>query len=349
MENVLIAAGGTAGHIHAAITIGEKLSSNYNVVYVSGERYLDYKLFKNHNCLHIKSKPLRSKNIIEVFKSLIFNTIVFFQLLFKCLKLRPKFIIGAGGYVCGPSLLAAKMVGTPVFIIEQNSVLGLTNQILSHISDLIFLTFKTTKGINKKLKKKSRLKGNPIKPSISFTENLVSEPVNVLVFGGSLGAKQINEAIVHLLQSETKNKLRILHQVGKNNTFDAAVLNPNIEYKQVEYLEDMNKQYNWANIIISRAGASTVTELRVVKRPSILIPLKSKDSHQTFNAKNLKEEDLCYVAIMNNKLAVEDLAKDIEKALHKIIKQNLFYRHQSENVDAAAEIIKSIEAYVRNK
>lgn len=349
MKKILIAAGGTAGHINAALSLGGQFSKKYNVIYVSGERHLDFKLFEGKECLHIKSKPLRSKNILTVIKNLFFNLLVFFQMLFKFIKLRPVFIIGAGGYVCGPSLLAAKILGKPVFILEQNSVLGLTNKILSYIADLIFITFKNTQGIPNKFKRKLRLKGNPIKSSITFSENLISEYVNVLVFGGSLGAKQINEAVQEILKSQPKSKIRILHQVGKGNEFEAKNLNPFIEYKQVEYILDMNKQYQWANIIIARAGASTVTELRVIKKPAILIPLASKDNHQTFNAKNLKKENLSYIAVMNHKQPKEQLAEAMINQIDKIIKERLFYSNESENLNAVKEITKSIESYVRNK
>src|SRR6478752_6987880 len=149
MKNAVLVAGGTGGHINAAIAIGEALSSEgWSVHYLTGKRPLDYKLFKGQKVRHLDSKPLRTNNPFQFISNVVMNFVSFFTILFEFLKNRPTFIVGAGGYVCGPSLLAGFLLFIPVFIIEQNAVMGLTNRILGWISTSIFVHFTKTRGLS---------------------------------------------------------------------------------------------------------------------------------------------------------------------------------------------------------
>lgn len=350
MKNVYIAAGGTGGHINAALSLGEKLKTDYNVVYISGERHLDYKLFKDTKCLHIKSRPLRSKNPLKLLISGFYNFFVFIKLVFLFITAKPKFVIGAGGYVCGPSLMAAKLTGKPIFVIEQNAVVGLTNKLLAKIANRVYTNFKETKGLSSNLSHKIKSLGNPIRQNITFSENKLGDTINILVFGGSLGATQINECIQYILQRSFPKEVNILHQVGKGNTFKIETVDKSINYKQVEYIDDMDKQYAWANIIISRAGASTISEIRAVKRPAILIPYPAAvDNHQYYNALNLKDENLSYVEVIDHTKDVKQLAEDVYQSINKVIDDNLFYSDARVVNNAVDAIVTDIEDYVRNK
>jgi len=350
MENVFIAAGGTGGHINAALSLEEVLKTDYNVVFLSGERHLDYKLFAGKNCLHIKSRPLRSRNPISLGVNLILNAVVFIKLYWLFLLKKPKFVIGAGGYVCGPSLLAAKLQFRPIFIIEQNAVAGMTNKLLSYIANLIFTNFEQTKGLPQRVKNRIRNHGNPIRQNITFNKNKVGEELNILIFGGSLGATQINEAVKNVLEQNFSKSLNIVHQVGKDNLFEVENVDKSINYKQVEYIDDMDKQYHWANIIISRAGASTISELRVVKKPALLIPYPAAvDNHQYYNAENLKKENLSFIEVLDHTQPATDLAKAIVLNINKINSQNLFYSDSRVVNNAVDGIVEEIKNYVRNK
>lgn len=304
MAYAVLVAGGTAGHINAALALGEYLKNkHYEIQYISGTRYLDKKLFSSTETMFLESRPLRTKNPIILLSNVLKNTLVFCGLISNYLKKRPDFVIGAGGYVCGPSLLAAWCLRVPIFIIEQNAIAGLTNKILAHISTRVFTHFELTKGLEK-FKSKTIVASNPTRSNfevISRNINKEDSPINILVFGGSLGAQQINEAIKDFLNLSCKHQLSVLHQVGKDNAFE--IMNKKINYQQLEYIDNMHKAYEWSDIIIARAGASTVSELRYAARPSILIPYPAAtDNHQFYNAMEIKNEKNFHVEVLDQKL-----------------------------------------------
>lgn len=350
MKKVYIVAGGTGGHINAAISIGDKLSSLYQVRYLSGTRYLDKQLFSKLDVVHLESKPLRTKNPFKLFWNILLNFFVYVRIMSLFLMNRPSFVIGCGGYVCGPTLLAAKMLFIPIFIIEQNAVVGLTNRILSKISNLVFTNFKNTKGLPKT--SKVLQVGNPVRAAIQYTENTLSEgELNLLVFGGSLGATQINDIIELLIQRDFPFKLNIIHQVGANNLKEHKSIHANINYEAVEYIDDMAEKYKWSNIILSRAGASSISELRIVGRPCILIPYPlATDNHQFYNALNLRDEKISYVEVLDHSKEIEILADKVYDAIIRIKDENHFQRLKApENINVAASIQKEIEKYVWHK
>lgn len=316
---VYLVAGGTGGHINAALSIAEVLDNSYSVKFISGTRHLDYKLFAKKPTLHLDSKPLRSASFFQTILYTLKNLTVFFTFFFRLLVKRPQFIVGAGGYICGPTLLAAYFLAIPVFIVEQNAVMGVTNKILSKIAKKIFVNFKETKGLEKN--KKVVVSGNPIRSNIQFTKQVLSEEhVNVLIFGGSLGASQINDAVVELVKIAPTKKINIRHQVGKENTFELPFMCQEYDYQQYEYFDNMNEQYQWANIIISRAGASSVSELMRVAKPVVLIPYPAAtDNHQFYNALNLKKEVNFCVEVIDHTLSGHDLAKVIKSHLEVLL------------------------------
>lgn len=347
MKNIFIAAGGTGGHINAALSMGEAFSKDYKVTYLSGTRYLDYQLFKDKNVIHLESRPLRTKNPIRLTINILKNIAVFLQIFFLYLKEKPAFVLGAGGYICGPTLISAKILGNPIFIIEQNAVMGLTNKILARFANLIFTNFKQTKGLEQTSKVKQL--GNPIRSKIQTSDLVVSDPIKLLVFGGSLGAEQINNAMTALIKMKIDFKLEILHQVGKGNISQAEYKSENLSYQQCEYIDDMAEKYNWAHIIIARAGASTISELRVVKRPAILIPFPgATDNHQYYNAMELKEEDQFFVEVLDKSLSGDVLASSIHEVINKVVSQKLFYRNENPAENTTEKIKDEIIKYVRD-
>ncbi len=311
METIYIAAGGTAGHINAAKALGQEYKKKYNVLYITGVRHLDYKLFKDENVFHLNSKPLRGTNPFSLIINLFLNMLMFFKLIFKSIKDRPKFLLGAGGYVCGPTLLAGYFTGRSIFILEQNAFVGLTNKLLARFAKKIFVNFEVTKGLESN--SKTVLSGNPIRKTIKFSEQKLDGKIKVLVYGGSLGSKQINDAVSLLAEDQ---KYNILHQVGKADSENLISVG---NYKQVEYIDDMQKAYDWANVIIARAGASTVSELKVVSKPCILIPFPNHaDNHQVYNAEELKRSSEFPVFPLDKDLYKNELKSKIDESIGRI-------------------------------
>lgn len=344
----VLVAGGTGGHINAAIAIGEALSSEgWEIQYLTGKRPLDFKLFKSQKVRHLDSRPLRTKNPFELLKNVLLNVFSFVSILIEFLVKRPKVIVGAGGYVCGPTLLAGYLLFIPVFIIEQNAVMGLTNRILGWISTRIFVHFSKTRGLSPRLAKKVRVVGNPTRKSIQpTTMNETHQSLRVLVFGGSLGAQQINNVVFDLLKNPSVTDMIIHHQIGGDQKLP-EIQTP-VEYVPMNYIDDMQKEYQWCDVIISRSGASTVSELAIIKRPVLIFPYPAAtDNHQVYNAEIFKEEADFTVEILDPKLKHSECLARTQEFLSRASRQELKYSMTpSRGNHTCDEVLKEIKTHV---
>lgn len=348
MKYAVLVAGGTGGHINAALAVGEALQAeSWEIQYLTGKRHLDYKLFKGQNVRHLSSKPLRTNNPLTLIKNIITNFISFIVILFSYLKKRPKFVVGAGGYVCGPTLLAAYLLFIPVFIIEQNAVMGLTNRILGWISSRIFVHFSKTRGLSEALTSKVRIVGNPTRKSIQpVPSKKFDGELKVLVFGGSLGATQINNIVFDILKNPAVPNLAIHHQIGVE--IKSPIESTVVKYSPMTYIDNMQAEYEWCDVIFSRAGASTVSELAIIRKPVVIIPFpQATDDHQTFNAQILKEESDFTVEVIGAKTPHDAALKSVQEFLVKASKQELKYSQNNlKGNDTCVEILKEIKSYV---
>jgi UDP-N-acetylglucosamine--N-acetylmuramyl-(pentapeptide) pyrophosphoryl-undecaprenol N-acetylglucosamine transferase len=349
MRKAVLVAGGTGGHINAALAIGEAFfSEGWDIQYVTGKRPLDFKLFRGQNVVYLDSKPLRTKNPIQFLKNVAMNFYSFFSIFSMFLKKRPHFIVGAGGYVCGPTLLAGFLLGVPVFIIEQNAVMGLTNRILGWISTRIFVHFTKTMGLSSYLAKKVRVVGNPTRKSIQPPPlKQLEGDLKVLVFGGSLGASQINEVIFSVLKKPAFSELSIHHQLGSD--LKAPDIQTVIKYSPMAYIDNMQKEYEWCDVIISRAGASSVSELAIIKKPVLIFPYPAAtDNHQVHNARIFQAEADFTVEILDPKLSHEECVLRTQEFLVKAYRQELKYtKNPSLGNNTCDEVVKEIKSNVR--
>lgn len=317
-QKIALVAGGTGGHINAALALGEDCA---HPVYISGTRDLDYKLFKDVNgpSFNLNAKPFVGKSKIQLPLNLFFNLLVFLKSLYLLKTQKIKIFLGCGGYICGPVGMAAKVLGIPVYVLEQNSVMGMTNKLLCKFAAKIFLNFEKTIGFNEAYREKSLVTGNPIR--FNFVKKEKSEDCqkkNLLIFGGSLGAKEINESVFKLLNSkEITSKFKIQHQLGQSyqEYRDRIKTYSEEQYQAHEYIYDMADFYQQADLIICRGGASTISELEVVSKPSIIIPYPHKDRHQYHNAVNLKERVEFDLKIVESSPA---LAENLQEAIAQI-------------------------------
>jgi UDP-N-acetylglucosamine--N-acetylmuramyl-(pentapeptide) pyrophosphoryl-undecaprenol N-acetylglucosamine transferase len=306
-----------------------------------------YKLFKNHKAVFLNSRPLRTKNIFKLISNLFFNLMSFLFILSSFIQRRPAFIFGAGGYVCGPTLLAGFILRIPVYIIEQNAVLGLTNKILGWIATKIFVHFSQTQGLSPRLKNKVLVVGNPTRKQIHpVAIKPFQAPLKVLVFGGSLGAQQINQLVWSFLDSSSMNEVSIHHQLGVGVT--PPQLTHTDSYLPMTYIEDMQKEYEWCDVIIARSGASTISELALIKKPSLLLPYPAAtDNHQWYNAKIFQQESDFTVEIINPKASVAETQEQFNSFLSKAIQQQLTYtKIMSPGNHSCENILKEILNYV---
>lgn len=338
MTRAYIVAGGTGGHINAALSIGEALESEFKVIYITGKRPLDLKLFKNKNVIHVNAKPLRGKGKLQTLWNICVNVALLLKFIILFISKKPNIVIGAGGYVCGPPLLASKLFNSKIYILEQNSVMGMTNKLLAAISDKIFTNFSTTKNLPEKYQQIVLRVGNPVRSNIKNTGQVLEEKVKILIFGGSLGAKQINDIIPSIINQKFSRPISIIHQTGETSDNQKVISNNENEYQALSYIDDMNEKYHWANLLITRAGASTLTELAIIQKPSVLIPYpQAVDDHQTLNARSFSKESDFYVSVIDSKLKDKELAEAVILEIEKIINKG-FESKSTPTEDAVGKI-----------
>ena len=294
--NVLIMAGGTGGHVFPALACAREFKARgYSVHWLGTPRGIENELVPAAGLpLHlIDVSGLRGKGKLSLLKAP-------FQLLKALLQarkvlreLQPVCVLGMGGYVTGPGGLAARMNGAPLIIHEQNAVAGTANRSLAPFASRVCEAFPDTFGASDK----RRTTGNPVREEL-FLETprdaLGKRRARLLVLGGSLGAEPLNQLLpeaLALVAAELRPE--VFHQAGKQHDgvtterYAAA----GVEAQVAPFIKDMARAYAWADLVVCRAGALTVSELAAAGLPSFLLPLPHAiDDHQTHNAGYLARE-----------------------------------------------------------
>jgi UDP-N-acetylglucosamine--N-acetylmuramyl-(pentapeptide) pyrophosphoryl-undecaprenol N-acetylglucosamine transferase len=278
-KKVLVVAGGTGGHIFPALAVAQTLKKdNVIVEWLGSKQGMENNIVPKNNIKlnTISIVGLRGKKISHILKAMFLILLSTWQTLVVFYKFKPTVVLAMGGYVSGIAGIMAKIFSIPLVIQEQNAVVGSTNKILSKLTKHVFQAFDNTI-------ENAMTSGNPITFISQKKEQHTG--LNVLVVGGSLGAKIINETVDGLELNPTLN-INIWHQTGKIH-FNKNATTP---LKKVAFIEDMAQAYAWADIVICRAGAMTISELMLSSTASILIPLpQAIDNHQLLNAKILEK------------------------------------------------------------
>ena len=323
-KKILIAASGTGGHVIPALNIAEKLlDTNYKITWIGTKKGIENKLVNNEiiKLEHISSTGIRGKSFFGKVTGLLNFIKAFFQCYIIIRKERPIFIFGFGGYISTSASLASFFCRVPVYVHEANSVPGTANKINHMISKKTFETFPGTFSENKKI----ILSGNPIKAIFKDIEHPrykylnKTDVSNILIFGGSQGAMFFNENIPTSLTDLSKN-LNIKHICGLNNkiSLQKKYKQLNITHEVIEFSYEMNRLYDWADIIISRAGSMTLSEISASGRASILIPYQyATDNHQFINARYL-EDNNASVVIQENEKFNDKLSSTLKHFIHNI-------------------------------
>lgn len=285
IKKVLIMAGGTGGHIFPGIAIAETFrQKNIQTFWLGNYHNMEAKIIPQHHIDFngINIKPLRGKNLLQklLFPFNLLKAIYDSRKIIN--KIQPDLIISMGGYVAGPGGLAALLSRIPLVIHEQNSIAGMTNKFLAKFADKIFTGFPHVlpKGI---------YIGNPVRADITKIQKTPnhSQKINLLIIGGSRGAKILNDIIPEAIKLLPDNiKPHIFHQTGENGSADYK----NISAETSPFINNIAEKYQWADLIICRAGALTLAEITTAGLPAILIPYPlAVDDHQTKNAEFLTQ------------------------------------------------------------
>ncbi|MEI6729662.1 MAG: undecaprenyldiphospho-muramoylpentapeptide beta-N-acetylglucosaminyltransferase [Pseudomonadota bacterium] len=299
---IVLAAGGTGGHIFPAEALAEELQNRgYNVVLITDKRAREYKgILANIQRFTINAGTL-GRGVVGKATAFINIAIGILQSRKILKQLKPIAVVGFGGYPSFPTVYAANMLGIPTIIHEQNSVLGKANRLLIKKAYAVATTFSDTRFIDPEFKAKTILTGNPVRLAIKAL-NAVPYPelsedgnIRILVTGGSQGASifsQIVPAAIAALPPSLRLRVRIDQQCRKED-LDYVRLT----YSQMSVSADLSSFFGdiparlaASHLVIARAGASTIAELTAAGRPSILVPLPgSMDNHQHYNANALEE------------------------------------------------------------
>lgn len=308
---ILISGGGTAGHINPGIAIANKLKTmtqEAEILFVGTQKGMESTLVpkEGYAIKTIKARGLKRKFSLDVFKAA-FDAISGYNEARRIIKqFKPDVVVGTGGYVCFPVVLAACMMRIPALIHEQNAFPGLANRILSRFANVVAISFEESRKYFNKAKK-IEYTGNPVREEIfSIDKKTARHKLNipeneklVVVTGGSLGAKKINETIISMIKNYYKGEFKIIFSTGKRY-YDETIKNfEGHELKGVKivpYIYDAADVYNAADIMVCRSGAITCSELAAAGIPSILIPSPNVTSnHQEHNARALEKRGAAYV------------------------------------------------------
>ncbi|MCW8091627.1 undecaprenyldiphospho-muramoylpentapeptide beta-N-acetylglucosaminyltransferase [Alteromonas sp. ASW11-130] len=308
-KKCLIMAGGTGGHVFPALAVAHALRDRgWHVDWLGTEERMEAQVVPaNGFPLHfVKVRGLRGKGLFVRLMGVIdlIKSIVAARRIVKSIS--PNLIIGFGGYASGPGGVAGWLAGIPLLIHEQNARAGLTNRMLGRLARKILLGFDEVKSAFKYAPERCVTVGNPVREAFvaSSKKESVNQPMRLLVVGGSLGARALNITV-----PKTCKKLRgltIWHQCGKGNAEEVseAYKDSEGEVKVSEFIEDMASAYEWADMIICRAGALTVAEVAAAGRAAIFVPLPhAVDDHQTRNALSLVDHQ---AAVMIPQAQLED-------------------------------------------
>ena len=325
---ILIAGGGTGGHFFSGVAVGEAFlarDGTSEVIYVGTRNGIEARVGPEQgldvrfiDVAGIKGKGLSSRLLV-----LLKLPLSLFQSLVLLLREKPDVVMGVGGYASGPLVLAARLLGKPTGIVEQNSVAGATNKILGRVVHRVFLAFEEARGAF--APHKVVVTGNPIRERVVQLLTLESTGTvglgsrfKLLVLGGSQGSRAVNEAMMSLgpaVGPAFRERLHIVHQTGAadEERVRAAYAASGISAEVHPFIHGMAEAYRAADLVLCRAGALTVSELSMSSRGSVLIPYPHAIyNHQELNAKALVDAGAGEM-ILERDITPELLAATLER------------------------------------
>lgn len=351
-KRALIAAAGTGGHIFPGLAIADALmAKGWDIVWLGTKSGMENRLVpqKNIKFESIEFGGARGKGIT----TWLLMPYRLMKAVAQCLqilyKTKPNLVFGFGGYISLPAGLAAKLMAKPLAIHEQNSVIGLSNKVLALLTKNVFTAFPNVVS-------KASVTGNPLRhefaevrtPEVRFNKR--EGPLNILIIGGSLGANFLNETVPQAIRLiPLENRPKILHQSGTNQY--EAVKNLyeklNIEATVVSFIDNTAEAFADADLIVCRAGASTVTEIAGIGAAALFVPLPSAvDDHQTQNALYLVEKDAAWLQ-KQNETTPEKLATEILKMNRSILLKVAKAAKKQAITNAVEKIVEKCEVLIK--
>ncbi len=359
-KKLLVTGGGTGGHVLAGLAVADAwralFGESADLLFVGASGGIEEKLVPRGG-YRLETLRLGSLNRVgwkKRLKTAIQLPWAMLSALRILLEFRPEYVLGVGGYASGPVVLMARVLGTfrilrvRVGILEQNSVPGMTNRILSRFAHLVFLAFPGTE--SQFPGKHTLMTGNPIRSIMKPLPSAVRDPFTIFVFGGSQGAIGINTLVLAALPhlKDIQHRLHWIHQTGIRD-FDRVAQGYRefgIPARVEKFIDDMSAAYAASSLLVCRAGSSSLAEIAAVRRAAVLVPLPTAaDNHQEKNARIFVQRDAARILLQGQAQGV-DLANDIRElcarpaAISEMeVSVGQFYRPQ-----AAEEVAQSLHS-----
>lgn len=304
IERVIVAGGGTGGHLFPGIAVVEELrrrSPKVDVMFVGTERGIENRVLPKlgEKLALLDVKPLKGQGALGIVRNASRLPVAMGQALSVLRQHRPQVVIGLGGYAAGPMLLAAATLRMPTALLEQNAHVGLTNRMLAPLVGRAYLTYPQTASTFSS--QRARVLGNPVRRALveaaqmaqADPRGLEARSRSILVLGGSQGARALNDNVPEALAvaGVGQRGIAVLHQAGASAVADVQARYDalGIAASVVPFIDDMARTYASSSLIVARAGATSLAEICAIGRPSILIPFPhAADDHQTRNAEALE-------------------------------------------------------------
>lgn len=345
-KRLLIMAGGTGGHVFPGLAVAHQLAAEgWQIHWLGTADRMEAQLVPAHGypISFIDIKGVRGNGVLRLMMApwRVLKSVVQASRVLGAFK--PDLVLGMGGFAAGPGGVAAWLQGIPLVLHEQNAAAGLTNRLLSHLAKRVLMGFAGAFPPSNK----TAVVGNPVRaevvaladePQRPITEE---RPLRVLVVGGSLGARPLNEVVPVALAS--LENIAVHHQTGKHNQDKVAMVYRDLGVADVEvteFISDMAAAYRWADLVICRAGALTVAEVAAAGLPAIFIPLPhAVDDHQTRNAESLTQVGAALL-LPQSQLTAEGLARCVSELNQKREKLTEMAQaaHQAAILDATARV-----------
>jgi UDP-N-acetylglucosamine--N-acetylmuramyl-(pentapeptide) pyrophosphoryl-undecaprenol N-acetylglucosamine transferase len=318
---ILIMAGGTGGHVFPALALARLLrEQSLEVVWLGTARGLESRVIPAEGIPieRLSVAGLRGKGALSWLSAPFRLTLALAQALRVMWRYRPLVVVGLGGFVSGPGGVAAWLTRHPLVIHEQNAIAGLTNRCLAHLARQVLEAFPGSFGRDVH----ARVIGNPVRrdisalppPAVRFAGR--TGPVRILVFGGSQGAARLNAVVPFALKRlATSLTFDVRHQAGERwlDAGRASYAQAGVRADVRPFIEDMSEAYGWADLVICRAGALTISELAAVGIGAVLVPFPGAvDDHQAYNAQYLVREGAA-VLIADRELTAERLSGELQR------------------------------------
>jgi len=297
----MIMAGGTGGHVFPGLAVADYLrEAGWRVVWLGAKTGMEATLVPKHgyDMAWVSFSGVRGRGPVAFFLLPLRLLVAFWQSARAIFAHRPDVVLGMGGYISFPGGMMAALFGKPLVVHEQNSIPGLANKVLAGVADRVLCAFPEAL-------KRATVTGNPVRPQISAIAAPQSRyagrsgPLRVLVVGGSLGAKALNDVVPRALALLTGERLLLTHQSGAQHveSLRQAYSAAGVPAATPAFIEDMAAAYAEADLVVCRAGATTVAEIAAAGVASILVPYPhAVDDHQTANARFLADAGAAILA-----------------------------------------------------